>query len=53
MIEEFITKHLATTFEATAKVYELLGAEINLHYDIADTTCTAGSFQSTYNSLVR
>ena len=26
---------------ATVKVYELLGAEVNLHYDIADTTCTA------------
>ena len=39
--EEFITKHSATTFEATVKVYELLGAEVNLHYDIADTTCTA------------
>ena len=39
--EEFITKHSATTSEATVKVYELLGAEVNLHYDIADTTCTA------------
>ena len=39
--EEFITKHSATTFEATVKVYELLGAEVNLHYEIGDVTCTA------------
>ncbi len=29
------------TFESTIKVYELLGAEVNLHYDIGDVTCTA------------
>ena len=39
--EEFIAKHSATTFDAQIKVYELLGAEVNLHYDIADVTCTA------------
>ncbi|MDD6844004.1 MAG: ABC transporter ATP-binding protein [Lachnospira sp.] len=38
---EFIEKHSNTTFEAQIKVYELLGAEVNLHYDIADVTCTA------------
>ena len=39
--DEFIAKHSTTTFEAQVKVYELLGAEVNLHYDIADVTCTA------------
>ncbi len=39
--EEFIAKHYDTQFEATVKVYELLGAEVNLHYDIGDVTCTA------------
>ena len=39
--EEFVAKHSNTTFEAQVKVYELLGAEANLHYDIADVTCTA------------
>ena len=39
--EEFLAKHSATTFKAQVKVYELLGAEVNLHYDIADQTCTA------------
>ena len=28
-------------FESTIKVYELLGAEVNLHYEIGDVTCTA------------
>ncbi len=39
--DEFIAKHSTTTFESQVKVYELLGAEVNLHYDIADVTCTA------------
>jgi multiple sugar transport system ATP-binding protein len=39
--EDFIVAHPESTFEATVKVFELLGAEVNLHYDIADQTCTA------------
>ncbi len=39
--DEFITANADTTFEAQIKVYELLGAEVNLHYDIGDVTCTA------------
>ena len=39
--EEFIAAHPESTFEAVVKVYELLGAEVNLHYDINDQTCTA------------
>ena len=39
--EEFLAKHSTTTFEAQVKVYELLGAEVNLHYEIKDVTCTA------------
>ncbi len=39
--EDFIAAHPEATFEAEVKVYELLGAEVNLHYDIADQTCTA------------
>ncbi len=39
--DEFIAKHSTTTFESQVKVYELLGAEVNLHYDIGDVTCTA------------
>ena len=39
--EEFVAAHADHTFEAQVKVYELLGAEVNLHYDIAQTTCTA------------
>lgn len=38
---EFIAAHQDTKFKSTIRVYELLGAEVNLHYDIADTTCTA------------
>ena len=38
---EFIAKNADSKFTATVKVYELLGAEVNLHYDIAQTTCTA------------
>ena len=39
--EEFITKHSATTFEATVKVYELLGAEVYLYFDLEGFDCTA------------
>ena len=39
--EDFIVALPESTFEATVKVFELLGAEVNLHYDIADQTCTA------------
>ena len=39
--DEFIAKHSTTTFESQVKVYELLCSEVNLHYDIADVTCTA------------
>ncbi|MDO5402096.1 MAG: sn-glycerol-3-phosphate ABC transporter ATP-binding protein UgpC [Eubacteriales bacterium] len=39
--EEFVSKNTKTTFEAECKVYELLGSEVNLHFDIADQTCTA------------
>ncbi len=39
--EEFIAAHKDATFDAQIKVYELLGSEVNLHYDIADSTCTA------------
>ncbi|MBQ4283407.1 MAG: sn-glycerol-3-phosphate ABC transporter ATP-binding protein UgpC [Lachnospira sp.] len=39
--EDFVEKHSNATFKAEVKVYELLGAEVNLHYDIADQTCTA------------
>ena len=39
--EEFIAAHPESTFEAVVKVYELLGAGVNLHYDINDQTCTA------------
>ena len=30
-----------TKFKSTIRVYELLGAEVNLHYEIGDVTCTA------------
>ena len=39
--EEFVAAHADHTFEAQVKVYELLGAEVNLHYEIGDVTCTA------------
>lgn len=39
--EDFVAAHSDTVFESQVKVYELLGAEVNLHYDIADQTCTA------------
>jgi multiple sugar transport system ATP-binding protein len=38
---DFIAANPDSTFETQIKVYELLGAEVNLHYDIADVTCTA------------
>ena len=38
---EFIAKNADSRFTATVKVYELLGAEVNLHYEIGDVTCTA------------
>ena len=38
---DFVEAHADYTFDAEVKVYELLGAEVNLHYDIADLTCTA------------
>ena len=38
---EFIAKNADSKFTATVKVYELLGAEVNLHYEIGDVTCTA------------
>ena len=39
--EVIINANPDCVIEATIRVYELLGAEVNLHYDIADTTCTA------------
>ena len=39
--EDYVAAHPGSTFEVQVKVYELLGAEVNLHYDIADQTCTA------------
>jgi multiple sugar transport system ATP-binding protein len=39
--EDFLAAHSDAQFKAQVKVYELLGAEVNLHYDIADMTCTA------------
>ena len=38
---EFIAAHQDTKFKSTIRVYELLGAEVNLHYEIGDVTCTA------------
>ncbi|MFR7532882.1 MAG: TOBE domain-containing protein, partial [Lachnospira eligens] len=38
---EFIAKNADSKFTATVKLYELLGAEVNLHYEIGDVTCTA------------
>ena len=38
---EFIAKNADSKFTATVKVYELLGSEVNLHYEIGDVTCTA------------
>ena len=39
--EDFLAAHSDYIFEAEVKVYELLGAEVNLHYDIGELTCTA------------
>ena len=39
--EEFIEAHADGKFQTVVKVYELLGAEVNLHYDINGQTCTA------------
>ncbi|MBO5459666.1 MAG: TOBE domain-containing protein, partial [Lachnospira sp.] len=38
---DFVAAHSDYTFESEVKVYELLGAEVNLHYDIGELTCTA------------
>ena len=38
---EFIEAHADGKFQTVVKVYELLGAEVNLHYDINGQTCTA------------
>ena len=38
---EFIAAHADSKFVSTIRVYELLGAEVNLHYEIGDVTCTA------------
>ncbi|MCH4031049.1 MAG: sn-glycerol-3-phosphate ABC transporter ATP-binding protein UgpC [Lachnospiraceae bacterium] len=38
---EFIAKHPEGVFDAKINVYELLGGEANLHFDINGTTCTA------------
>jgi multiple sugar transport system ATP-binding protein len=38
---EFIAKHPEGVFDAKINVYELLGGEANLHFDINNTTCTA------------
>jgi multiple sugar transport system ATP-binding protein len=38
---EFIAKHPEGVFNAKINVYELLGGEANLHFDINNTTCTA------------
>ena len=38
---EFIAAHPDTKFTSTIRVYELLGSEVNLHYEIGDVTCTA------------
>lgn len=39
--ELFISSSPDSVFEATIKVYELLGAEVNLHFDIDKITATA------------
>ncbi|MGN0327896.1 MAG: ABC transporter ATP-binding protein [Lachnospira sp.] len=39
--EAFIAANPDSKFKATIKVYELLGAEVNLHYEIGELTCTA------------
>jgi multiple sugar transport system ATP-binding protein len=38
---EFIEKHQEAAFTTKIRVYELLGAEANLHFDIRNTTCAA------------
>ena len=39
--DEFIAANADTTFEAQIKVYELLGAEVYLYFDIDEVNCTA------------
>jgi multiple sugar transport system ATP-binding protein len=39
--ELFLASSPDSVIEAVIKVYELLGAEVNLHFDIDDVTCTA------------
>ncbi|MDD6798212.1 MAG: TOBE domain-containing protein, partial [Clostridia bacterium] len=39
--ELFLASSPDSIIEATIKVYELLGAEVNLHFDLDDVTCTA------------
>ena len=36
-----IASHPESVIEGDITVYELLGAEVNLHYEIGDVTCTA------------
>ena len=39
--EMFIANSPDSVIEVTIKVYELLGAEVNLHFDLDNVTCTA------------
>lgn len=39
--EAFLTASPESIVEVTIKVYELLGAEVNLHFDLEGTPCTA------------
>ena len=39
--ELFIASSPDSVFEVQIKVYELLGAEVNLHFDITEAVCTA------------
>ncbi|MCD8224512.1 MAG: sn-glycerol-3-phosphate ABC transporter ATP-binding protein UgpC [Clostridiales bacterium] len=39
--EAFLASSPQSVFEATIRVYELLGAEVYLYFDINDTNCTA------------
>ena len=39
--EDFMAKNPQSVFSATIRVYELLGAEVFLYFDIDETNCTA------------
>ncbi|MCD8117913.1 MAG: sn-glycerol-3-phosphate ABC transporter ATP-binding protein UgpC [Lachnospiraceae bacterium] len=39
--ESFIANSKDSTFDVTIRIYELLGAEVYLYFDVADFSCTA------------